>query len=80
MKTLLIRKSGKGVLVKGVLNLSVIIGIYPKCRTLQKTFMVIKTDLSYNTILRRPLLYKINVIINTEYLTMKFLIKKNHDC
>ena len=39
--------------------------------------MVIKINLAYNTIIRRPLLHDINITINTKCLTLKFPTKDN---
>jgi hypothetical protein len=38
--------------------------------------MVIKIDLTYNIVLERPLLYKINILISTKFLVMKFSMNK----
>jgi hypothetical protein len=54
----------KRVPIKGSLNLLMTIRTYPKCHTLQQTFMVIKMNPSYNVIHGRPLLHKINAVIN----------------
>jgi len=62
--------------VKGVVELTVTVGIAPFCVTIQHTFMVIITYLSCNAIIRRPLLHQISVMVNTKYLTMKFLTVK----
>jgi hypothetical protein len=60
------------MLVKGEVGLTVTMGTTPHCVTLQQTFMVIDTHLPYNTIIGRPLLYQISVVVSTKYLTMKF--------
>ena len=65
VKNLLIWIKGLGVLVKGVLEISIIIDTYPKCLTLQQTLMVIIMVLTYNIIIERSFLHKINVVINT---------------
>jgi len=63
--------------VEGALNLPVIIITYSKCCILQQTFMMIKIDLVYNVILGRSFFWhKINTVINTIYLIMKFPINK----
>jgi hypothetical protein len=63
---------GSGVPVKGVLELPVMIGIPPRCTSLQQHFIMIDMTLAYNAILGRPLLHQINVVINTRYLALKF--------
>jgi hypothetical protein len=64
------------VSIKGALEILVIIGTYPKCPTLQKTFMVIDMTLAYNFIIGRPLLHKINVVISMHYLVLNFLTQR----
>jgi hypothetical protein len=56
VKTLLMGIEGKGMLVKGVLDPLVIIRTHLKCSTFRQTLMMIKIDLAYNVILKRPLL------------------------
>jgi hypothetical protein len=51
VKTPLIRIERLGVLVRGALKLSVVIGIYPRCITLQQPFMMIDMALAYNIII-----------------------------
>ena len=63
---------GSSVPVKGVLELPVMIGIPPRCTSLQQHFIMIDMTLAYNAILGRPLLHQINVAINTRYLVLKF--------
>lgn len=65
VKKKIVRIEGLGVLVKGALDISITIGTYPKCFTLQQTFMVIEIALTYNTIIRRPFFHKINEVIST---------------
>jgi hypothetical protein len=72
MKTHLIRIIGINVLVNGALKIPVIVKTFSKCITLQQTFMVIDMSLTYNAIIRRPLLHKINVVISSRYLALKF--------
>lgn len=72
MKSPLNGIKGSGVPVKGVLELPVMIGIPPRCTSLQQHFIMIDMTLTYNVILERPLLHQINVVINTRYLALKF--------
>ena len=62
--------------MKGVLEIQVTIDIYPKCFTLQQNFVVIFMALAYNAIIVRLLLHKINAVINTRYLVLKFPTQK----
>lgn len=61
--------------MEGVLDLSVTIGTYSRCCMLQQIFMV-KMNLSYNSIIDRPLFHEINIVINNKYLNLKSLINK----
>jgi len=72
VRTYFIGIETKKVPIKGSLNLLMTIRTYPKCHALQQTFMVIKMNLSYNVIHGRPLIHKINAVINNRYPTMKF--------
>jgi hypothetical protein len=56
IKTLLMGIKGRGMLVKGVLDPFVIIRTHLKCHTFQQNLMMIKIDLAYNVILKRPFL------------------------
>jgi hypothetical protein len=58
------------------LNLSVTIKTHPRCHIFQQTFMMINTYLSYNVILGRLLIHKINAMINNKYLAIEFSIDK----
>jgi hypothetical protein len=70
--TPLIGIEGSAVLVKGAIGLTVTMGTAPHCVTLQRTFMVIDTHLSYNAIIWRSLLHQISAVVRTKYLTLKF--------
>ena len=65
VKALLIWIEGLRVLMKGALKISVTIDTYPKCLTLQQTLMVINMVVTYNIIIERLVLHKINAVINT---------------
>lgn len=54
VKTPFIRIIGSGILMKGALETLVTISTYPKCLTLQQTFMVIDMSLVYNAIIECP--------------------------
>ena len=58
--------------MKVALELPVVMGTLPKCVSLQQSFMVIDTTLTYIVILGRPFLYQINVVITIRHLALKF--------
>lgn len=65
---------GTPVAVEKKVKVALTLGKPPLSRTHYAVFLVVKLLLSYNAILRRPMLYNFEVVMSIQYLTMKFLI------
>ena len=66
------RKQG---IPKGIVTLTMIVGIYPKQLTRQLDFLVVDCPSSYNVITRRPTFNKWKSTTSTYCLKVKFLIE-----
>ena len=65
---------GDKVILKGVVNLTIIAGTYPAQVSKEINFLVVDCLSMYNVILGRPTLNKLKVVMSTYYLKVKFLI------
>lgn len=59
--------------MKGKVKVALTLGELPLSRTHYAVFLVVKLPLSYNAILRRPMLYNLEAVTNIRYLAIKFL-------
>ncbi|XP_019418534.1 PREDICTED: uncharacterized protein LOC109329312 [Lupinus angustifolius] len=65
--------SGQGITPRGYVEIWLTINDHPMSRTVQTKFLVVQCDSAYNAIIGRPTLNRLEVIVSTPHLCMKFL-------
>ncbi|XP_019435962.1 PREDICTED: uncharacterized protein LOC109342432 [Lupinus angustifolius] len=65
--------SGQGIIPRGYVEIWLTIDDHPMSRTVQTKFLVVKCDSAYNAIFGRPTLNRLEAIVSTPHLCMKFL-------
>ena len=73
-KSPLVSFSGDKVYPKGIVTLTIIVGIHLRQLTRQLDFLVVDCPLSYNVIIGRPTLNRWKAATSTYYLKVKFPI------
>ena len=73
----LVSFNGDKVYPKGIVTLTVIVGIYLRQLTRQLDFLVVDYPLSYNVIIRRPTLNRWKLAMSTYCLKVKFSIEND---
>ncbi|XP_071911843.1 uncharacterized protein [Coffea arabica] len=72
VRTPLVGFTGPPVHLEGMINLMVMVGQAPKCRTIPVNFVVVKQPSPYNIFLGRPALNALRAIPSTLHLSVKF--------
>ncbi|XP_019429441.1 PREDICTED: uncharacterized protein LOC109337036 [Lupinus angustifolius] len=65
--------SDQGITPRGYVEIWLTIGDHPMSRTVQTKFLVVQCDSAYNAIIGRPTLNRLEAIVSTPHLCMKFL-------
>ncbi|XP_019434088.1 PREDICTED: uncharacterized protein LOC109340804 [Lupinus angustifolius] len=65
--------SGQRITPRGYVEIWQTIGDHPMSRTVQTKFLVVQCDSAYNAIIGRPTLNRLEAIVSTPHLCMKFL-------
>ena len=69
----LVSFTGHRIVPKGIITLTVIVGIYPAQITKKIDFLIVDCPSTYNIILGRPALNRLRAVTSTYYLKVKFL-------
>ncbi|XP_077214533.1 uncharacterized protein LOC143849414 [Tasmannia lanceolata] len=67
--------SGGSISIEGRIDLPVTFGTEPRQQTIMQTFLIVKVPSTYNAIIGRPSLNKLEAIISTPHLKIKFPTK-----
>ncbi|XP_077232179.1 uncharacterized protein LOC143867218 [Tasmannia lanceolata] len=67
--------SGGSISIKGRIDLPVTFGTEPRQKTIMQTFVVVKVPSTYNAIIGRPTLNKLEAVVSTPHLEIKFPMK-----
>ncbi|XP_077246054.1 uncharacterized protein LOC143885898 [Tasmannia lanceolata] len=67
--------SGGSILIEGRIDLPVTFGTEPCQKTIMQTFLVVKVPSTYNAIIGRPTLKKLEAVVSTPHLKVKFPMK-----
>ena len=66
--------TGHRIIPRGIITLTVIVGIYPAQITKKIDFLIVECPSTYNIILGRPALNRLRAVTSTYYLKVKFPI------